>query len=136
MSKCKIVLSGADSGFVGKLARLIHNAFTSGDSPIAALETESGQPGVIIMTAEPFVGATCEAGEAGVSAIEEAYASIGSEPFELLPLPAQVGHFHSPEAIALAGLVLQHAHATGDTVSRAYKLADKILTESTGVTRG
>lgn len=68
------------------------------------------------------VDATCEAGEEVVNtcAIE--------------PLPAQLGCIHSAEAIALAGLVIQ---LVGDhPESRAYRLADKIVKEATGVTRG
>lgn len=54
----------------------------------------------------------------------------------IMPLPAKVENFHSPEAIALAGIITQHARSTGDTQSRAYKLASKIIKEATGVERG
>ena len=68
------------------------------------------------------IDATCEAGE------------VTMQGYSIEPLPAQVGHLHSAEAIALAGLVCQRFYEQPS--SRAYKLASKIIEEATGVTRG
>lgn len=80
------------------------------------------------------VDATCEAGDGTVDATDD-FSDVASLMIPLPPAsPAQLGCIHSAEAIALAGLVVQ---LTGDhPESRAYKLADKIISEATGVERG